>query len=658
MPPRKWDKDKVILAILARKENGMSLSSYSVRKDDNSLWRAAYRRYGSWYKALATAGILPDEHMPRKPRGYWTGERILSEIRKLKENGSSLARADVDKVNPSLTYLASKRFGGWYKAIEAAGINPTSYMVEKPKGYWTDEKIKNEIVQLQKDAGSLEYRIVRERSPALLAAAENRCGGWFNAVKAAGFDRYDYSDYQRWSKERVLSEIKELNARGEDLSAGYCSFKRTKLMNAAIKRFDSWENAIHAAGISYDALRRQHKEYSKQDILKEFARLQEQGIPLNWNSIRSYDASFANAARRKFGSYKAAITAFGLDYKKVNLDRLADRKEWSREMIVEELREYYRRFGSFDLLGKNYPQLSVIVRQYFSSRREAIESAGFDYDTSFRRMKWTKERIIARIREFHDKGEDLSTVNIKKVHGSLLTVASEPMYFGSWENAIQAAGLDYDEIDRYRLANRNVWTDARIIQEIRELDEKKEDLSQVNIEGRFSALLAAAQKHFGNWENALKAAGFDYDKIRRDRHQESRMGRLFEEYLKEMFRVLNWKVKYHKKFEFEDESCVPDFYDPDTGHWIDAKIESYGARVEPSIIKYRRHTKGVIIIYLKGKKRSWKDDSVKFIPVRKYYPDLIAGNAIELKDRFEQLRRGISPKKQVNTLEKSMPRVL
>ena len=196
--------------------------------------------------------------MKSRPAGYWTDERFLIEIRKLKDSGISLKESYVRKINGSLTHLAAKRYGGWYNAVKEAGIDPTPYMVQKPKGYWTKERIWNEIGQRRKEGRSLEYSIVVRESPALVAAAEDKYEGWYKAIEAAGFSRSEFGKNEKWTKEKIISRIKELYDSGEDLSAGYSYYAHSRLMNATVRNFGSWEKAIEAAGIDYDSIRKQH----------------------------------------------------------------------------------------------------------------------------------------------------------------------------------------------------------------------------------------------------------------------------------------------------------------------------------------------------------------------------------------------------------------
>jgi hypothetical protein len=249
--------------------------------------------------------------------------------------------------------------------------------------------------------------------------------------------------------------------------------------------------------------------------------------------------------------------------------------------------------------------------------------------------KWTRERIINEIVELERNGEDLS-LSYNYDHRSRL-LAAAARYFGTWENAVEEAGIPYDEKRR----QHKFYSKKEIIDAIREIEAKGYDLNWVSFRGANSALAAAARKRFGNWETAIRAAGFEYDQIRRNWYLETFKGALFEDCLRALFDVMGRRVDYQRIFRFEDESCIPDFYDLDSGLWIDAKLDSWGVGIVPTIEKYLRYTDRLLIVYLKGRKRSWRDNSVEFDPVRQFYPELIAKGAIELKDRIELLRRGI-----------------
>jgi hypothetical protein len=92
------------------------------------------------------------------------------------------------------------------------------------------------------------------------------------------------------------------------------------LAAAATKRkhFGSWRGAVEASGLNYREIRR-YREWDQETIIKELQDLHAKGIDLNAKSIEDYDITLITAARRRFESWDRALTAAGLDYRKIVL---------------------------------------------------------------------------------------------------------------------------------------------------------------------------------------------------------------------------------------------------------------------------------------------------------------------------------------------------
>jgi len=112
---------------------------------------------------------------------------------------------------------------------------------------------------------------------------------------------------------------------------------------------------------------------------------------------------------------------------------------------------------------------------------------------------------------------------LRREHGRLplnceaVKEASMPLYcgavrhFGSWRNALQAAGVNVPRIE-----HRREWNKAKIITRLRALCRRKLSLRQTDVHRRDSGLCRAACMAFGTWCNALIAAGINPEPICRD----------------------------------------------------------------------------------------------------------------------------------------------
>jgi hypothetical protein len=122
---------------------------------------------------------------------------------------------------------------------------------------------------------------------------------------------------QKWSKEKIVETIKELNKQNVDISASNISKNHIPLFTASCSRryFSSWSNAVKAAGIDYNQIleagkaRRRTKltKWSKEDVLEA---IQEAGSKDLLTTYRNRLALYS-AARREFGSWKQALEAAG-----------------------------------------------------------------------------------------------------------------------------------------------------------------------------------------------------------------------------------------------------------------------------------------------------------------------------------------------------------
>lgn len=122
---------------------------------------------------------------------------------------------------------------------------------------------------------------------------------------------------QKWSKEKIVETIKDLQRQSMDISASNISKNYIPLFTAACSRryFSSWANAVKAAGIDYDQIleagkaRRRKKltKWSKDEVLEQVRQAESK------NLLTTYRDRLAlySAARREFGSWKQALEAAG-----------------------------------------------------------------------------------------------------------------------------------------------------------------------------------------------------------------------------------------------------------------------------------------------------------------------------------------------------------
>src|SRR5690349_6637863 len=191
---------------------------------------------------------------------------------------------------------------------------------------------------------------------------------------------------------------------------------------------------------------------------------------------------------------------------------------WDKPRILEALQRLHKRKQdlSYNGLAKRMQSLVSAAAYHFGSYRKAVEKAGIDYAAITRRPRWTKQQIISEIKEARRRGVDLhwSAVTQRRDElGKAAFASLQPRLFGSWDRALHAAGLDAEDVSRYRRWDRNT-----IIFELKERDSSGEALNSGAIQEDDPGLHAAAIRHFGGYDQALRAARIDPTNVRRRRN--------------------------------------------------------------------------------------------------------------------------------------------
>lgn len=190
---------------------------------------------------------------------------------------------------------------------------------------------------------------------------------------------------------------------------------------------------------------------------------------------------------------------------------------WTRDEILKALKKLHKASAdmSYNALAEKRQPLLSAAAYHFGSYRSAIERAGIDYAEVSRRPRWTRPMIISLIKEARRKGDDLNWSAVTQRRddlGKAAFASLQPRLFGSWDRALHGAGLDSDEINRYRK-----WNKQTIIWELRHRYRDHEPLNSGAMQRQDPGLHAAAVRHFLSYDAALRAAKLDPEKLRERR---------------------------------------------------------------------------------------------------------------------------------------------
>lgn len=522
----------------------------------------------------------------------WSKERIIEEIQKLGIKGESLSATNIKRIHSQLYDAANKKsyFGRWGKAVEAAGYTYSQHCriqryvdIKKKRSPYTLESIQKTIRQLYAKGKDLSYAGMKgSKYASMVNAASRMFNGWPNALASVGIDYSLVAKKRRpWTKKEIISTIRELIAKEIDVS--FVGLKGSKYMGmvqmARKKEFwGSWGRAIDEAGYDYALIRKNRNTESErglalQRVFEEVVKVlglslepQIKGFKFDddlcipdfvdiasscWIDIKISSMSGGiDSTVKKYLKYVdelwiyyllgpdrewpdkrvhfKSIKDFFPKLKQIHREDLIEKfnkiaksdadsivfdtwaKKWDKNTVLSTIRERYKKglpVTSNAIQDKQIGLYKAAMRYYKKSWPSFLEAAGINYDEVNDFEEWTPERVKADILSLYNAGKDLSHTGIHRTYPKLLWAATR--HFKKWKFAVEACGIDYKQFLR-----QEQWTKERVLKELKKLIGKGADLSYTGMYQSNPKLVVAAERHLDSLQNALELLGVDYSKIR------------------------------------------------------------------------------------------------------------------------------------------------
>lgn len=278
--------------------------------------------------------------------------------------------------------------------------------------------------------------------------------------------------------------------------------------------------------------------------------------------VQTTPQGLLGAGTKHFGRWDHAIVASGLDRRRVRADII-----WHPELVICAVQALHQQKVSVALadlkrdrsrktndilkkaVGFRTTAAKLVGRAHFlmGSWSAVLHKAGINPSTVTLRY-WSKDTTIRAIQALHTAGNNLSCSKIthsrsKALHSTLYQVTQRKTngrclqyaalkHFGSWDNALSAAGINpktyhrggkawsreliVEVIQAYRKAGLYLSCSALTVE-----NSKKARMTIRSITGRDIlpvSLYEAGRRYFGSWPNALKAAGIDPKSIESKRY--------------------------------------------------------------------------------------------------------------------------------------------
>ena len=293
----------------------------------------------------------------------------------------------------------------------------------------------------------LNHAAVMRGDSRLQRAALRLFGRWDAALRAAGINPAGVRKTREWSRKAVVRRIRELAGEGKALNSAAVQEFEAILVSAAHRYFSSWDAALYAAGLNAEMWRKQAPPWTQDSLIRTIREACASGVKVNHAVAAAWKGnSLTRAGVRLFGSWDAALRAAGLD--PVRIRRY--RKPWTKNTVIQAIRVKHRGGDALAYTTVVPGSLRQAGIRFFGSWDATLSAAGLNpakirlYRT--RCKPWTAPTTLAEIRRKHRMGEALNTHNISPYSLCLSGVR----FFGSWDAALTAAGLDPSKIRKRR----------------------------------------------------------------------------------------------------------------------------------------------------------------------------------------------------------------
>lgn len=235
--------------------------------------------------------------------------------------------------------------------------------------------------------------------------------------------------------------------------------------------------------------------------------LHREKTPLNLSAVKRYHPKLLQQVMtlKHFRGWRKAVEAAGLAYHQLHTE-LLDHCVCSMcgEKLLTLTSHLWAKHGvTQDEYCRKFPNESVM-----SERMRA------EMTDSLRRPPhwepiWSCEYLVDYLIYKHDREEDLSPWTVYRNEPAVH--ANTKKYFGSYRAAIEAAGIDYEDIRVIALTEQ--WTPEKVIQRIRKLHRQKALTSTGDVRRRDSRLYDRCHHYFGGVVSAVEAAGIPYGRL-------------------------------------------------------------------------------------------------------------------------------------------------
>ena len=241
------------------------------------------------------------------------------------------------------------------------------------------------------------------------------------------------------------------------------------------------------------------KHISREDVIRQIVHRDVERLGLTSEVVRRHDAALYQSACDHFGTWETALRYAGVNTR-------GSHTLESRDRVTQRLRKYCALGHNLTTTHnqRNNRKLYNIACEHFGSWKKALQAGGVNLEHAFLKSprRHDRRQILDAILARRASGLSITWSDTCLDNRELATAAKHT--FGSWRRALIAAGI---EPESHVGAGRQNWDQQRVIDSICRRREEGKSLRARDVERDDSSLRDAARRYFGNWGNAIRAAG-------------------------------------------------------------------------------------------------------------------------------------------------------
>lgn len=269
------------------------------------------------HSAVFRARLLGPGRLAPHWEPCWSAEYVADRIRFLHDQHHPVHIDALHDVEPTLVSAAARYWGGWDRALVAAGLDPDEIRQARPcVPYPPAAEILDAIRQRLTHGLPIGTKAVFHQDGRLMCAACKEFGSWRKALAAAGLDPAAFIERHR-RRSDVLPRLFRLARQAAAIQPAEkreASLRRLreKFNGIVYRQFGGWAALAERLGLPAYKLTRSRR-YTPETVALALRERRAQGKSLAPATLYSEDRPLYRAATLHFGSLEKAYRASGLE---------------------------------------------------------------------------------------------------------------------------------------------------------------------------------------------------------------------------------------------------------------------------------------------------------------------------------------------------------